>query len=252
MRILGKNIPTNPLPGTNTDPCNKKHPPRREGCLYQAGDGNRTHATCLEGRSSTIELRPRTTTVLPQPTTILNPNPNTSTPKTRGPTYPYNARMDIQTALLGQLLAATAMARQCIERIPDAQWEIGTPHRPFWRMAYHTLFYVHLYAMQDLGQFTAWDKHQDDASDLWPVDDPKPVRTYTRDELLEYCDHVDNALRTTLPNVDLDAETCGFDWYDLPKLDHMLLNLRHVSVHVGQLQERCYAAGVDLKWVVKG
>jgi hypothetical protein len=159
--------------------------------------------------------------------------------------------MDIRPALLGQLRASVAMARQCIERIPDSEWEIGTPHRPFWRMAYHTLFYAHLYACQDLASYTPWEKHQDDASDLWEVADPKPVRTYTRQEMLDYCDHVHNALGELVPELDLATETCGFDWYSLPKLDHLLLNLRHVSIHVGQLQERCYAAGVDLKWVTQ-
>jgi len=41
----------------------------------------------------------------------------------------------------------------------------------------------------------------------------------------------------------------GFSWYSIPKLDHQLLNLRHLQGHVGQLSELVMATGADLTWV---
>jgi hypothetical protein len=52
-----------------------------------------------------------------------------------------------------------------------------------------------------------------------------------------------------LAAIDFDAESSGFHWYSIPKLDHILLNLRHLGIHVGQLQERLYAEGVELEWI---
>lgn len=159
--------------------------------------------------------------------------------------------MDIRPAVLGQMQAAVAMIRQCVERVPESEWDIGTPHRPFWRIAYHALFFTHLYAMPNLARFETWEHHQDDAMDLWETPDPKPVRTYTREELLAYCDHVASLLPEVVLALDISQPDSGFDWYTLPKIDHLLLGLRHTSVHLGQLQERCYQAGVELNWVGK-
>ena len=50
-------------------------------------------------------------------------------------------------------------------------------------------------------------------------------------------------------NLDLDSPTTGFPWYEMPKWDHQILNLRHVQGHIGQLSERLVAAGVDTGWV---
>jgi hypothetical protein len=52
-----------------------------------------------------------------------------------------------------------------------------------------------------------------------------------------------------LDAIDLEAETSGFHWYNIAKLDHILLNLRHLGIHVGQLQELLYADGIDLDWI---
>ena len=50
--------------------------------------------------------------------------------------------------------------------------------------------------------------------------------------------------------LDLDTLESGFDWYpNMPKLDHMMLNIRHLQGHVGQLSELLMAHGIDTDWV---
>ncbi len=39
-------------------------------------------------------------------------------------------------------------------------------------------------------------------------------------------------------------------WYpNCTKLEHQFLNLRHLGIHVGQLQELLMGAGVDVNWL---
>ena len=40
-----------------------------------AGDGNRTHVACLEGRNSTIELRPRLARIIREHSCLVNSPP---------------------------------------------------------------------------------------------------------------------------------------------------------------------------------
>jgi hypothetical protein len=75
------------------------------------------------------------------------------------------------------------------------------------------------------------------------------VDAYAKGDLLTYIQSVSDAVADRLAAIDFDAEASGFHWYSIPKLDHILLNLRHLGIHVGQLQERLYAEGVELEWI---
>jgi len=57
--------------------------------------------------------------------------------------------MDIQSALKSQYHAPLAMLKQAVERCPDDLWTAPGEPSPFWQVAYHTLFFTHLYLQQD-------------------------------------------------------------------------------------------------------
>jgi hypothetical protein len=159
--------------------------------------------------------------------------------------------MDVQAALTGQYRAGLGMLRQCIERCPDEVWASGEHPRQFWRIAYHALFYTHLYLMPRLEDFEPWEKHQGQARALWLDDEEPPVNetTYSREEVLEYLSSVEERVSDWVAALGLSSTESGFYWYKIPKLDHQVLNVRHLGVHVGQLQELLYARGVDLDWM---
>lgn len=182
-----------------------------------------------------------------------------------------NKAMDVKAALKGQYKAGLAMLRDCILKCPDDVWAAGMPPltpdpggrvnkereaRTFWRIAYHTLFYAHLYAMPHLDDFVAWPRHVMQAKEIFlsPEEEVPPIETtFTQADVLEYLDWCVSQVDDWVEAVDLDAETCGFYWYDpFPKLDHQMLNVRHIGVHVGQLAERLNLAGIDTEWVSKG
>jgi hypothetical protein len=158
--------------------------------------------------------------------------------------------MDIRAALSGQYIAALRMLMNCVELFPDDLWVSGSHPRNPWRIAYHAVFYAHLYLGQDEAGFVPWEKGIEDCSDLWE-DANAPVRpAYTREEILGYIDHVIALVEPTIATLDLDSQESGFSWYkDFAKLEHEILSVRHIQGHVGQLSELLMAAGIDTKWI---
>ena len=155
--------------------------------------------------------------------------------------------MDVKPALKNQYRAALAMFRETVELCPDELWNEGADERYYWRIAYHTVFYSHLYLLQSLDDFTPWEKHRGDVH-MWH--DLGTHEKYTKDEILEYLMKVENSLEELIDNLDLSAEDCGFPWYSpMPKLHHQFVNIRHIQQHAGQLCERLFAHGIETSWV---
>jgi hypothetical protein len=158
--------------------------------------------------------------------------------------------MDIRASLKGQYLAGFKMLGECIELCPDSIWTSGKHPRNFWRIAYHAIYYSHLYLQPDLESFVAWSKHIDDVSCLW--ESPDVVEPYSKQDLLDYLDDVSAKVSDYVDALDLDSLSTGFSWYTtMGKLDHQLMNLRHLQGHVGQLSELLMANHVDVEidWV---
>ena len=166
--------------------------------------------------------------------------------------------MDLKNAMAGQFRAGLAMLRECVERCPDDLWSatVDKPPRTFWRIAYHAAFYTHFYLAQTQSDFTPWSKHvrhavmtfADEGQEL-----PPEGTVYTQADVMGFIDHLSDRIDGMLDALDLASPESGFPWYpDFPKLDHVLLTLRHLGVHVGQLQELLFARGVEPDWVSRG
>jgi hypothetical protein len=161
---------------------------------------------------------------------------------------------EVQQQLVKQFLGALAMLRQAIERCPDELWRDAGHKNAYWRLAYHALFYTHLYVHATEQDFVPWAKHQTDANFLDSRPDAPgkplpPVEPYTREAMLEYYAQVCDAVRTWVPRVRLDAPS-GFFWLPFQRLETHFYNLRHVEHHVGQLADRLRnGAGLHVDWV---
>ncbi len=161
--------------------------------------------------------------------------------------------MDTRTALKRQYHASLAMLRQAIEECPDALWDDDTAFDvPFWRVAYHTLYFTHLYLHPTLDNFQPWVLHRGDHHDLpWPLSAAAHITDpYTRAQLLEYWSIVDGFVDAAVDSMDLDAHS-GIPWHaEMPKFEHQLHNIRHVAHHTGILSGRIRAAtGAVIQWV---
>ena len=164
--------------------------------------------------------------------------------------------MDIQSALKSQYHAALETLRLTMEKCPDALWnDPADGPAPFWRVVYHALFYTHFYLQQDQASFIPWAQHREEADLLGLVRGdnprpPKPCSPYTRDELLEYWRICDEMIDSGVDALDLSAPQCGFPWYNMPTLEHQILNIRHAQHHAAALATRLRrAAGISVEWV---
>src|SRR5512147_1987592 len=66
----------------------------------------------------------------------------------------------IRPILKSQYHAALAMLRDSIERCPEGLWSSSEFRNPFWRIAYHSLYYTHFYLQPNADSFRPWEHHQ--------------------------------------------------------------------------------------------
>ncbi|MEQ1822225.1 MAG: DinB family protein [Fimbriimonadaceae bacterium] len=161
--------------------------------------------------------------------------------------------MDIKPALKRQYHASLGMIKQAVERCPDDLWARRDDPRDFWRIAYHVIFYTHLYLFQTNEQFVPWRLQRDKNEQLWakPWKPGKGPDPYTKEEILEYWQICRDLVDKAIDEMDLDAKDSGFSWYNMPKLEHQMVNLRHMQQHAGQMAELLMAEGILTDWFAR-
>jgi hypothetical protein len=163
--------------------------------------------------------------------------------------------MTLQLVLKSQYHAALAMLKGAIEGCPDALWDGDDHPNRFWQVAYHTLFYAHLYLQPDEASFRPWEGHHQEwlslGDQLPPDPSSAPIgRPSTREEVLSYWGFCDRMVDAAIDRLDLAAVESGFWWYRMSKLEHQLVNIRHIQHHAGQLSARVrLATGTGVSWV---
>jgi hypothetical protein len=165
---------------------------------------------------------------------------------------------DFRRILKSQYHASMAMLKEAIELCPDDVWFSKKHMNAFWQVAYHTLFFAQLYLGKDPDAFRGWSQHQagvqhpdgiagppDPKSSLPLIPEP-----YTRAQVQEYWNVVDSMVDSALDSMDLANSECGFWWYDVSKLEHQFINIRHIQHGSAQLADRLRAElNVGVDWV---
>jgi hypothetical protein len=155
--------------------------------------------------------------------------------------------MEAASALKSQYRAGLAMLRQAVERFPSEAWLGGEHPRNPWRIAYHAVFYTHLYLQPSSDDFQPWAGHRDTIAELWRM--PPMVTAYSQAQVIEYIDLVAGKIDALIDRLDLESSATGFSWYpEMTKLEHQMMNLRHLQGHVGQLSEILMAQGIEIDW----
>ncbi|MEQ1822320.1 MAG: hypothetical protein ABL949_07415 [Fimbriimonadaceae bacterium] len=166
------------------------------------------------------------------------------------------------------------MLVDCVEQCPDDLWASPNPRcddgdriifRAFWRIAFHTTFFTHLYLGQNEAAFQPAPAHlavrqRDDLDAMWqapwdiePYELPEFAGPSSKQDILDYIAFIKTLIDTTVDSLDLESNESGFSWYkNISKLSHQLLNLRHIQGHVGQLSELLFARNIDTGWVSQG
>jgi hypothetical protein len=151
--------------------------------------------------------------------------------------------MNYLPIIRSQYLASLEMLKLAIENCPDALWDDSADKNKFWQVAYHALFYMHLYLQPSEQDFAPWVKHRP-AHRLSQTADP-----YSKEEVLEYLAFCQQQAEEKVPQLNLKAES-GFDWLPFDKAELQIYNIRHLQQHAGELMERLGSrAGIEIEWV---
>jgi hypothetical protein len=159
--------------------------------------------------------------------------------------------MTLETILKSQYHASLEMLREVIDVCPAELWTDDRYVNRYWQVAYHTIFYTHLYLQPSEADFVPWEYHRPGYNRF----DGVPGATaslgpYSMEELRAYCRRCDAMVDSAVDRLDLAAPESGFSWYHMPKLEHQLVNLRHIQHHAGQLADRLrQAADRGVRWV---
>ncbi len=162
--------------------------------------------------------------------------------------------MNPKQAIKSQFLATLAMLQQAVEKCPESIWNDAQDHNKFWHIAYHALFYTHLYLQPTGADFTPWPKQRQDYHLLgptpWPPHNtPQIDEPYTKADLLEYIAFCEQQVLEVVDTLNLEGPS-GFDWLPFDKLELQFYSIRHLQLHTGELCERLYTrAQIDVNWV---
>ena len=160
----------------------------------------------------------------------------------------------LRPALKSQYHAALAMLQRAVEACPDELWLSDQPNR-FWQVAYHALFFTHLYLQPNEAAFQPWEHHREEYQFIgklpWPPYRPPNIgEPYTKPQVLDYLLACDAMIDLSLDATDLTARESGFWWYKMSKLEHQIVNIRHIQDHAAHLAIRLRAAGCQgVNWV---
>jgi DinB family protein len=163
----------------------------------------------------------------------------------------------LRPILKSQYHAALAMLREAIAQCPDDLWYDRTPTNACWQVAYHALFFAHLYLQADEASFRPWAGHQGDVQNPdgipGPADPASPLplipTPYSKEQVLGYWSACDAMVDPAIDGMDLERGTSGFSWYPMPKLEHQLVNIRHIQHHAAQLADRLRAhSDIGIRW----
>ncbi|MEK7485502.1 MAG: DinB family protein [Planctomycetota bacterium] len=164
----------------------------------------------------------------------------------------------VRSALKSQYHSALAMMKESIERCPEDLWYNNKPVNTFWQIAYHALFFAHCYSQKDEASFHPWEQHQakvqypDGIAGPPEPNNPLPLlpKPYTKAQILAYWSFCDQMIDHAVDEMDVHSAESGFSWYKVSKLEHQLVNIRHIQHHTAQLADRLRTAlDIGINWV---
>jgi hypothetical protein len=164
----------------------------------------------------------------------------------------------LKPVLKSQYHASLAILGDAIRRCPEDVWSSSDHTNAFWQIAYHALYFTHMYLQRDEAAFRPWEHHQGD--NQYPDGIPGPPdpnstlpllpKWYTKAQMADYWKFCDQMIDSAVDSLDLERSECGFSWYQMSKLEHQFVSIRHIQHHAAQLADRLRAAAnIGIEWV---
>jgi hypothetical protein len=151
--------------------------------------------------------------------------------------------MNYREIIISQYHAALEMLKETIQACPEEEWHSPDDHNKFWQIAYHALFYTHLYLQESEQAFHVWSGHREEyrlgQATAGPV---------TKAMVLDYLAFCQQQAVEKVSTLVFDAAS-GFDWLPFSKFELQFYSIRHIQQHVGELMERLGPHASKIDWV---
>ena len=144
-----------------------------------------------------------------------------------------------------------------MQTCPDELWDEPVADNPFWRVAYHGLFFVNLYLQPSEEDMELWEGCREGYQFLgptpWPPhEQPAADQPYTRAELLSFIEFLHAEVDRIVPTIDLSGPS-GFHWLPFDKMELQIYNIRHLQQHVGDLSTLLLTKkNLEIDWIGMG
>src|SRR5581483_10999909 len=130
-----------------------------------------------------------------------------------------------------QYRAGLKMLGDAIELCPEDLWFSKNYQNRFWHIAYHSVFYTHLYVQPSEGDFQAWSKHVPNSNFLgpqpWRKDEPFQIpEPYGKADVQDYLKLCRGEVEKQIPLLRLEDGSV-FSWLPFDKLELQFYNIRH-------------------------
>ncbi len=153
--------------------------------------------------------------------------------------------MDIAPVLISQYLASLAMLEQAIAKCPQSLWDVPGERNPFWQVAYHALFFTHLYLGDSEESFVPWTQHREGHEDFGVPESPQ---SYDKGGVMAYLAFCRQYVAERVPQLKLE-ETANFHNRRRTVLELQIYSIRHVMQHTGELMQRLSGLDEEIDWV---
>jgi DinB superfamily len=140
----------------------------------------------------------------------------------------------LKEILWKQFGAAIDMLENAINMCTDDVWSATNEQPEFWYITFHTLFWLDFYLSESPDNFTSTPPFT--LSELDP-EGILPNKVYTKEELLRYLEQNRNKCKVRIEelNDEKTKRNFVFGTINLPFLELILYNMRHVQHHTAQL-----------------
>ncbi|HEX6291911.1 MAG TPA: DinB family protein [Herpetosiphonaceae bacterium] len=155
--------------------------------------------------------------------------------------------MDYREPIISQYHAALDMLKQSILACPETLWHRPDDRNTFSQVAYHALFFTHLYLQESEQAFRVWSGHRD----AYRFEDDvrtQPAESATKATVLAYLAFCQRQVVENVSTMELAAAS-GFDWLPFTTFEVQLYSIRHIQQHVGELMERLGTRASAIDWV---
>jgi hypothetical protein len=151
--------------------------------------------------------------------------------------------MDFHEVIISQYHAALEMLKEAIPACPKERWHSPDDHNKFWQIAYHALFYTHLYLQESEQTFQPWSGHREEYRLGQETAEPA-----TKAIVLDYLTFCQRQAVENISTLVFEAPS-GFDWLPFSKFELQFYSIRHIQQHVGELMERLGPDASEIDWI---